>query len=157
MFCSCRTTPLPTLQKLPSLLRLTVDLKSFLIKYEFHVDVERMIVKNARNVKKFLRRWFKKMYDRIPLPKGRIAAICKSTKLIFVGYGQLYSTNFFAPGMNLDIQHLGAGHCFRSDSSFREIPIIMYPRSITIDILEYHRFLKPHALLSSADRRHNKV
>ena len=33
-------------------------------KYDFHVDAERMIVKmivkRARNVKKYLRRWFKK-------------------------------------------------------------------------------------------------
>ena len=43
----------------------------------------------------------------------------------------------------LNMQHLGAGHIvFRSESSFREIPAIMYPailypRSIiTADILE---------------------
>ena len=57
-----------------------------------------------------------------------------------------------------NMQHLGVGHTFfRSDSSFREIPAILYPRSITTDILEWHRFLKPNALLSSVDRRHNKV
>ena len=27
--------------------------------YDFHVDAERMIFKNTRNVKKYLRRWFK--------------------------------------------------------------------------------------------------
>ena len=38
-------------------------------KYDFHVDAERMIVKNSRNVKKCLLRWFKKiMYGTIPLP-----------------------------------------------------------------------------------------
>ena len=56
-----------------------------------------------------------------------------------------------------NMQHLGAGHFFRSDMSFRDIPAILYPRSITTDILEYHRFLKPNALLSSADQKHNKI
>ena len=67
----------------------------------------------------------------------------RSTSKIFVGNGQLNSTsvlNFFAPGMYdtsyLTIQHMGAGHIFRSDSSFREILAILYPRSITTDILE---------------------
>ena len=36
----------------------------------------------------------------------------------------------------LNMQHLGAGHFFRSDSSFREIPAKLYPRGITTDILE---------------------
>ena len=43
----------------------------------------------------------------------------------------MYDTSY------LNMQHLGAGHiCFRSDSSFREIPTILYPRGITTDILE---------------------
>ena len=55
---------------------------------------------------------------------------------MFLGYDQLNSTTV------LDLlQHahvtLCAGHFFRSDSSFREIPAILYPRSITADILEY--------------------
>ena len=51
-----------------------------------------------------------------------------------------------------NMQHLGAGlFFFRSDSSFREIPAILYPRNITTYIVEYHRFLNPNALLSSAD------
>ena len=57
----------------------------------------------------------------------------------------MYDTSY------LNMQSLSAGICFRSDSSFREIPAILYPRSITADILEWHRFLKPNALLSSAD------
>ena len=71
---------------------------------------------------------------------------------IFVGYSQInnicrllstkfyYCFRFFAPGMYdtsyLIMQHLGAGHFFHSDLSFREIPAILYPRSITTDILE---------------------
>ena len=57
------------------------------------------------------------MYGTIPLPWGRIADICRlrSTKLIFVGYGQLNSTNvfffffffFFAIGM-YDTSYLNA-------------------------------------------------
>ena len=35
VFCSCRTTPLPTCHKLPWLLRLNADLKCFLIPYIF--------------------------------------------------------------------------------------------------------------------------
>ena len=82
----------------------------------------------------------------------RTAGICRlglrSTKLIFVSNGQLnYTTvlDFFAPGMYdisyLNMQHLGAGHFFCSESNFHEIPAILYPRSITTDILESHRFL----------------
>ena len=69
-----------------------------------------------------------------------------STKPIFVGYGQLNSTtvlDFFAPGMYRygtsysNMQHLGAGHfLFVVTRGFREIPAILYPRSITTDILE---------------------
>ena len=85
------------------------------------------------------------MYGTKLLPYGRIADICRlwSTKLTFVGYDQLNSTtvlDFFAPGMYdtsyLNMQHLGAGDFFRSDSSFREIPAILYSKSITTDILE---------------------
>ena len=37
----------------------------------------------------------------------------------------------------LNMQYLGAGHIFfGSNPSFREIPAILYPRSITTDILE---------------------
>ena len=56
---------------------------------------------------------------------------------MFLGYDQLNSTTV------LDfLQHahmtLCAGHFFfRSDSSFREIPAILYPGSITTAILEY--------------------
>ena len=65
-------------------------------------------------------------------------------KLIFVGYDQLnslYVLDLFAPGMYdtsyLDMQHMGARHfLFRSDSSFREIPAILYLKRITTDILE---------------------
>ena len=61
-------------------------------KYDSHVDAE----KNARNVKKYLRRWLKKiMHETIPLPCGTIADICRlrSSKLkIFVCCGQLNST-----------------------------------------------------------------
>ena len=76
----------------------------------------------------------------------------QSTKLIFVGDGQLNSTSvlvIFAPGMYdnsfLNMQHLGEGHIFfLSDSSFyeipatcsREIPATLYARGITTDILE---------------------
>ena len=66
------------------------------------------------------------------------------TKLICVGYSQLNSTtvlDFFAPDMYdtslLNMQHLYAGHIFFcSDSSFREIPAILYNISITTDNLE---------------------
>ena len=57
----------------------------------------------------------------------------------------LYDTSY------LNMQHLGAGHFFRSDLSFWEIPAMLYPKSITTDILEKQRFLKPSALMSSAD------
>ena len=46
---------------------------------------------------------------------------------------------------------------FRSDSSFREIPAILYLRSITQDISKYHSYLKTNSILSSADLGHNKV
>ena len=37
----------------------------------------------------------------------------------------------------MTLANLLAGHnFFRSDSSFREIPAILYPRNITTDILE---------------------
>ena len=66
-----------------------------------------------------------------------------SAKLIFVGYSQLNSStvlDFFAPSMYdtsyLNMQHLGTGLFSCSDSSFYEIPAILYPRSTTKDILE---------------------
>ena len=56
------------------------------------------------------------------------------------------------------MQRLCAGYIFfRSDSSFREIPAILYPRSITSDNFKMHRLLQRNALLSSADRRHNSI
>ena len=64
----------------------------------------------------------------------------ESPKRIFIGYVQLNSTtvlDFLAPGMHdtsyLNMQHLGAGYnFFRSDSSYRVFPAILYPRSIGI-------------------------
>ena len=118
--------------------------KHFFICFKYDV-AERMIIKNSRNVKKCLLRWFKRiMYGTIPLPYWRMVAICtlRSTKLILVGYGQLNSTvlvfcNRHYDTSYLNMHHFCAGHIFfRSDSSFCEIPEILYNRSVTTGILE---------------------
>ena len=61
-------------------------------KSNFHVDVERMIVK-TREMQRNICVDGLKMYRTIPLPQERVV-ICglRSTKLTFVGYGQLNST-----------------------------------------------------------------
>ena len=49
-----------------------------------------------------------------------------------------YCFRFFAPGMfdtsYINMQHLGAMHFFRSDSSFREIPAILYPVEASLQL-----------------------
>ena len=63
-------------------------------KYDFHIGAERMIVKTRDMYRNICVDGLKNMYGTIPLPYGRIADMCRlqSTKLIFLGYGQLNST-----------------------------------------------------------------
>ena len=88
-------------------------------KYDFLVDAVRVIVK----IKKYLPRWFRKIYcmARYLFRREGLPICGGHAQLIFAGYGQIKSTNVLDRlhqacitmyTSYLYMQHLGAGHIF---------------------------------------------